>query len=40
MQRKYGLIDVNGDKDINDIYEEIQTKISDFLNRTKNIGTN
>lgn len=40
MQRKYGLIDINGDKDINEIYEEIQTKISDFLNRTKNIGTN
>ncbi|HKR73311.1 MAG TPA: dTMP kinase, partial [Candidatus Nitrosocosmicus sp.] len=37
MQRKYGLIDINGDKDINDIYEEIQTKISDFLSRTKNI---
>ena len=40
MQRKYGLIDVNGDKDINDIYEEIQTKISDFLSRTKNIRIN
>jgi dTMP kinase len=40
MQRKYGLIDVNGDKDINDIYEEIQTKISDFLSRTKNFRTN
>lgn len=40
MQRKYGLIDVNGDKDIGDIYEEIQTKISDFLNRTKNNVTN
>ena len=40
MQRKYGLIDINGDKDINEIYEEIQTKISDFLNCAKNIGTN
>ncbi|WP_196777386.1 dTMP kinase [Candidatus Nitrosocosmicus hydrocola] len=40
MQKKYGLIDVDGDKDISAIYEEIQTKISDFLNRTKNNVTN
>ncbi len=36
MQKKYGLIDINGDKDINGIYDEIQAKINDFLNQSKN----
>ena len=40
MQKKYGLININGDKDISDIYEEIQTKITNFLNQPKDNVTN
>ena len=40
VHRGKKLFRINGDKDINEIYEEIQTKISDFLNCAKNIGTN
>lgn len=39
MQKKYGLLNVNGDNNINDIYDEIQSKISDFLNKTKKTET-
>jgi dTMP kinase len=35
MQKKYGLMNVNGDNDIADINEEIQSKISEFLDQTK-----
>lgn len=35
MQKKYGLIDVDGNKSIDDIYHNIQTKISEYLNQTK-----
>jgi dTMP kinase len=35
MQKKYGLIDVDGNKSIEDIYHNIQTKISEYLNQTK-----
>jgi dTMP kinase len=35
MQKKYGLIDVDGNKSIEDIYHNIQTKISDYLDQTK-----
>ncbi len=35
MQKKYGLLNVNGDNEISDIYEEIQSKISEFLDQTK-----
>lgn len=35
MQKKYGLIDVNGDKSIEDIYHNIQTKISGYLDQNK-----
>lgn len=38
MQRKYGLLKVNGDNDIADINEEIQSKISEFLDQTKKNG--
>lgn len=38
MQRKYGLLNVNGDNDIADINEEIQSKISEFLDQTKKNG--
>ena len=39
MQKKYGLIDIDGDKHIEDIYNQIQSKISEFLNQNKNNGT-
>ena len=39
MQKKYGLLNVNGDNNIDDIYNEIQSKISDFLNKTKKTET-
>ena len=35
MQKKYGLIDVDGDKSIEDIYHNIQTKISGYLDQNK-----
>jgi dTMP kinase len=35
MQKKYGLIDVDGNKSIEDIYHNIQTKISEYLDQTK-----
>jgi dTMP kinase len=35
MQKKYGLIDVDGNKSIDDIYHNIQTKISEYHNQTK-----
>ncbi len=35
MQKKYGLIDVDGNKSIEDIYNNIQTKISEYLDQTK-----
>ncbi|MDN5846949.1 MAG: dTMP kinase [Candidatus Nitrosocosmicus sp.] len=35
MQKKYGLIDIDGNKSIDDIYNNIQTKISEYLNQTK-----
>jgi dTMP kinase len=35
MQKKYGLIDVDGNKSIEDIYHSIQTKISEYLDQTK-----
>jgi len=38
MQKKYGLIDIDGDKHIEDIYNQIQSKISEFLNQNKNNG--
>ncbi|MDQ2684226.1 MAG: dTMP kinase [Thermoproteota archaeon] len=39
MQKKYGLLNVNGDNNIEDIYDEIQSKISDFLSKTKKTET-
>lgn len=39
MQKKYGLLNVNGDNNIDDIYDEIQSKINDFLNKTKKTET-
>ncbi|HYG00219.1 MAG TPA: dTMP kinase [Candidatus Saccharimonadales bacterium] len=39
MQKKYGLLNVNGDNNIDDIYDEIQSKISNFLNITKKTET-
>jgi dTMP kinase len=38
MQKKYGLIDIDGDKHIDDIYNQIQSKISEFLDQNKNNG--
>lgn len=35
MQKKYGLIDVDGNKSIEDIYHNIQTKISGYLDQNK-----
>lgn len=35
MQKKYGLIDVDGNKSIEDIYHTIQTKISGYLDQNK-----
>ena len=35
MQKKYGLIDVDGNKSIEDIYHNIQTKISRYLDQNK-----
>lgn len=35
MQKKYGLIDVDGNKSIEDIYHTIQTKISGYLDQDK-----
>jgi dTMP kinase len=35
MQKKYGLIDVDGNKSIEDIYQNIQTKISGYLDQNK-----
>lgn len=35
MQKKYGLIDVDGNKSIEDIYHSIQTKISGYLDQNK-----
>lgn len=35
MQKKYGLIDVDGNKSMEDIYHNIQTKISEYLDQTK-----
>jgi dTMP kinase len=35
MQKKYNLVNIDGDDNIEGIYEEIQSKISDFLNHTK-----
>ena len=35
MQKKYGLIDVDGNKSIEDIYHNIQTKISGYLDQDK-----
>jgi len=39
MQKKYGLIDIDGDKDIEDINDQIQSKISEFLNQNKKNST-
>ena len=39
MQKKYGLIDIDGDKDIEDIYDQIQSKISEFLDQNENNGS-
>ena len=39
MQKKYGLIDIDGDKHIEDIYDQIQPRISEFLNQNKHNGT-
>ena len=36
MQKKYGLIDIDGDKHIEDIYSQIQSKISEFLDQKEN----
>ena len=36
MQNKYGLVNIDGDKEIDDIYEEIESKISEYLNKKKN----
>ena len=35
MQKKYDLIDVDGNKSIEDIYHNIQTKISEYLDQNK-----
>jgi hypothetical protein len=35
MQKKYGLIDVDGNESIEDIYHNIQTKISGYLDQNK-----
>jgi dTMP kinase len=35
MQKKYGLIDVDGNKSIEDIYHNIQTRISGYLDQNK-----
>ena len=35
MQKKYNLENIDGDNNIEDIYEQIQSKISGFLNQTK-----
>jgi dTMP kinase len=35
MQNRYGLVNVDGDKDIDDIYEEIESRISEYLNNKK-----
>ncbi|HET8793634.1 MAG: dTMP kinase [Candidatus Nitrosocosmicus sp.] len=35
MQNRYGLINIDGDKEIDEIYEEIESKISEYLNRKK-----
>ena len=35
MQKKYKLENIDGDDNIEDIYEQIQSKISEFLNQTK-----
>ena len=34
-KKKYGLIDIDGDKDIENINDQIQSKISEFLNQNK-----
>lgn len=39
MQKKYGLIDIDGDEQIEDSYNQIQSKISEFLNQNNNNGT-
>ncbi len=39
MQKKYGLVDIDGDKHIEDIYNQIQSKISEFLDQNKNNDT-
>ena len=39
MQKKYGLIDVDGNKSIEDIYHNIQTKISGYLDQNKKNAT-
>lgn len=36
MQKRYGLVDIDGDKQMDEIYDEIESKISEFLNRKKN----
>ncbi len=36
MQKRYGLININGDKSIGQIYEQIQSRIDDFLKRKEN----
>lgn len=38
MQKKYNLENIDGDNNIEDIYEQIQSKISEFLNQTKQNG--
>lgn len=35
MQKKYGLVDIDGDKQMDDIYDEIESKISEFLNKKR-----
>jgi len=36
MQKKYGLVNIDGNKEVNDIYEDIESKISEYLNKKKN----
>lgn len=35
MQKKYGLVDIDGDKQMDEIYDEIESKISEYLNKRK-----
>lgn len=36
MKKRYSLIDIDGDLDIEEIYQQIQPKIDDFLNQHNN----